>query len=137
MHTIQDVKQITLPLMGDERGQMVVAEGGNHLPFQFKRLFYIYGTETSAIRGQHANRDSAFAMFCVVGSCAVKVTDTNGNSVDYRLDKPQEGIYIPKMLWKDMYDFSADAVLLVLSDCYYNADEYIRDLATYLGDAHE
>ena len=137
MYHIKDVQQITLPLMGDERGQMVVAEGGNHLPFQFKRLFYIYGTDTDAIRGQHANKDSAFAMFCVVGSCSVKVTDSAGSSQVYQLKQPHEGISIPKMLWKEMYDFSADAVLLVLSDCYYNAHEYIRDMSEYLGESNE
>ena len=134
MYGIKDVQKITLTHVGDERGHMVVAEGGKNVPFEFKRLFYIYGTDAQAIRGQHANRDSAFAMFCVVGSCSVTVMDTTGDKQSYRLSKAQEGIYMPKMLWKEMYDFSPDAVLLVLSDCHYDANEYIRDMALYLGE---
>lgn len=115
---------------GDDRGNMVVVEGGQAVPFDIKRLFYIYGTDTEAVRGQHANRNSDFAMVCVCGSCKVKITDGTSEAV-VCLDEPMKGIYIPKMLWKDMYDFSEDAVLLVMASTHYDANEYIRDFDSY------
>lgn len=82
------------------------------------------------IRGSHANRKSEFALINVAGSAKVKIDDRFSMAV-IELNKPRMGIYIPSMLWKDMYDFSKDAVLLVLSNEHYDADEYIRDYKEY------
>ena len=116
---------------GDARGQMVVIEGNATVPFEVKRLFYIYGTDPSAVRGQHANRNSEFVLICVHGSCKVKIMDGKEDYV-VNLDSPMKGVYIPKMLWKDMYDFSEDAVLLVLANTHYDAMEYIKDFDEYV-----
>ena len=112
---------------GDERGHMVVVEGMKDIPFEIKRIFYIYGSDKDVIRGQHANRESQFVLINVAGTSKVRVKDGKGNEAVYSLNRPHTGIYLPQMVWKDMYDFSEDSVLLVLASTEYNAEEYIRD----------
>lgn len=120
-------KLIEFPQMGDARGNLVVIEGKKEIPFDIKRIFYIYGADPSAVRGQHANRNSEFVLININGSSKVRVKDGKGNEEVFILDRPYIGLYIPKMLWKDMYDFSHDAILLVLASEYYDAGEYIRN----------
>lgn len=116
--------------LGDERGKLVVIEGGNVIPFEIKRVFYIYDSDSKVIRGQHANRESEFVLINVAGRSKVRITDGKDEIV-IELNKPMMGVYIPKMIWKDMYDFSIDSVLLVLASTHYNGDEYIRDFNEY------
>ena len=117
--------------LGDERGKLVVVEGTNDVPFDIKRIFYIYGSDTDVVRGCHANRKSEFVLINVCGSSKVKVFDGQAEEI-FLLDKPHTGIYLPKMVWKDMYDFSPDSILLVLSSEHYDSLEYIRDYNTFL-----
>lgn len=130
--SLADVYELSFAQCGDARGKMSVVEGGSSVPFEIKRIFYSYATDTDAIRGQHANRKSAFVMICVAGSCKVRIVDLDGNEKTFELVSPEKGLYIPKMLWKDMFDFSEDCVLLVLSDEHYDKNEYIRDYAEYM-----
>ena len=117
---------------GDERGNLVVAEGsGRDIPFEIKRVFYMYGSDDTVIRGQHANRRTEFVLINVSGTSKVKVD--NGFETDIiELDKPRMGLYIPTMMWKDMYEFSADSVLLVLASEHYDGSEYIRDYEEFI-----
>ena len=117
--------------LGDEEGKLVVIEGGQDIPFNINRVFYIYGTTRDKIRGQHANKKSNFVLINVAGSSKVRITDGKEEFV-VELNKPMMGVYIPKMIWKDMYDFSTDSVLLVLTDTHYDGNEYIRDYDEYL-----
>ena len=118
--------------LGDERGKLVVIEGGHSIPFDIKRVFYIYGSDPKVIRGQHANRESEFVLINVSGQSIVRITDGYEEFV-VELNKPMMGVYIPKMVWKDMYDFSLDSVLLVIASTHYDGSEYIRDYDEYLG----
>ncbi len=125
------VRMVKFKQLGDERGHLVVLEQFKDVPFDIKRIFYIYGSDTSVVRGQHANRKSCFMLINVAGTSKVDVHD--GESVTtYSLDEPHVGIYLPKMVWKDMYDFSPDSVLLVLASELYDPDEYIRDYDEFL-----
>ena len=117
--------------LGDERGNLVVIEGGESIPFSIARVFYMYGSDSEVIRGQHANRRSEFILINVCGSSKVRITD-GPETVIITLDKPRMGVYIPTMVWKDMYDFSPDSILLVLSSEHYDGAEYIRDYEEYL-----
>ena len=94
---------------------------------EFPQAFYIYGSDADVIRGQHANRESEFVLINVAGKSKVKVKDGEGNEAIYCLNRPHTGIYLPTMVWKDMYDFSQDSVLLVLASTRYDAGEYIRN----------
>lgn len=122
-----EVKMLQFRKLGDERGRLVVVEGGEDIPFEIKRVFYIYGSDPDVVRGKHANRRSEFILINVVGSSKVRVIDRSGNEMVINLNHPHTGIYLPAMVWKDMYDFSPDSVLLVLSSEHYDPNEYIRD----------
>ena len=111
--------------LGDERGRLVAIESLKDIPFEIKRIFYIYGTKNDTVRGQHANKKSEFVLINLKGSCKVKLYDNNEEFV-VELNKPNIGLYIPKMIWKDMYDFSDDSLLISLSNEYYDKNEYIR-----------
>ena len=128
MNQIDNVKLLEFWQKGDVRGHLVVVEGGGlDIPFEIKRVFYIYGSDETVVRGQHANRHSEFVLINVSGTSNVKVRDGLGNEKVYNLNRPHIGIYLPPMVWKDMYNFSPDSVLLVLSSEHYNPSEYIRD----------
>lgn len=123
----KDVAFSEFPWHGDARGKLVVIEGEQDIPFAIRRIFYIYGSDRDVVRGQHANRNSSFVLVNVTGSCRVKVLDGLGGCRVYELDRPHVGLYLPPMVWKEMYDFSADSVLLCLASEHYDAEEYIRD----------
>ena len=117
--------------LGDERGKLVVIEGGEAVPFDIKRVFYIYGSDSTVVRGQHANKKSEFVLINVAGKSKVKITDGKESMV-VELDKPMMGVYLPPMIWKDMYDFSEDSVLLCLASTHYDGEEYVRKYEDFL-----
>ena len=116
--------------LGDERGKLVVVEGSKDIPFDIQRVFYIYGSDNQVVRGQHANRKSEFVLINVSGTSKVRV-DNGFEEEIIELNRPIMGLYLPTMLWKDMYDFSEDSVLLVLANTHYDGTEYIRDYEEY------
>lgn len=131
MSDVKNGRLIKFTERGDERGNLVVIEGNNDIPFEIARIFYIYGSDDKIIRGLHANKQSEFVLINVSGKSKVKLD--YGDSVEvFELNIPNEGIYIPKMVWKEMYDFSDDSILLVLSNQKYDSKEYIRDYSEYL-----
>lgn len=127
MHNMNKVQMLEFSQHGDERGHLVVIEGEKDIPFEIKRTFYIYGSDHDVVRGQHANRKSEFVLINVAGKSKVRVMDGEGNEAVFCLNRPHTGIYLPTMVWKEMYDFSEDSVLLCLSSEHYDATEYIRD----------
>lgn len=123
----REVQMLEFPQRGDERGHLVIVESGIDIPFDIKRIFYIYGSDIDVVRGQHANKETEFILINVSGQSKVRVKDGKGNEAIFSLNRPHTGIYLPRMVWKDMYDFSKDSVLLCLASEHYNAEEYIRD----------
>ena len=134
---IEKIRSLEFPDYGDERGHLVVVESMNQIPFQIQRVFYIYGSDSSVIRGSHANRKSEFVLINVAGTSKVKIKDGKGNEIIYCLNRPRTGIYLPSMVWKDMYDFSNDSVLLCISSQIYDPDEYIRDYDEFVKEINE
>ena len=132
MSSLQDTKMLEFQEKGDNRGHLVVVEGTQDIPFEIKRIFYIYGSDAKVIRGQHANRRSEFVLINVAGQSKVRVADGKGNEAIFSLNRPHTGIYLPTMVWKDMYDFSPDSVLLVLASEHYDSQEYIRDYDAFV-----
>lgn len=123
-------RMINFKDLGDERGKLVVIEGNQDIPFEIARVFYIYGSDSDIRRGKHANRNSEFVLVNVAGKSKVMITDGTDEKI-VELTKPMEAVYIPKMIWKEMYDFSKDSVLLVLSNTHYDGKEYIRNFDEY------
>lgn len=129
-HVTEQCKVLNFADLGDERGKLVVVEGEQHIPFAIQRVFYIYGSDNEVVRGQHANRESEFVLINVGGTSKVRIDNGHSEAV-IELNKPMMGLYIPTMVWKDMYDFSEDSILLVLASTHYNGNEYIRDYEEY------
>lgn len=127
MNVLNLAQMLEFQTKGDDRGHMVIVEGLKDIPFEIKRIFYIYGSDKDVVRGKHANRDSEFILINVAGTSKVSVKDGKGNEAVYSLNRPHTGVYLPRMIWKDMYDFSADSVLLCLASTPYDSNEYIRD----------
>lgn len=114
----------------DEDGFLTVLEEKRQIPFKIKRIFYEYGVKKTSLRGKHANKNSRFCLISISGSCDVIVHDVAYDKIvetNYHLDSPNKILYLDKMVWKTMTNFSDDCVLLVLSDCLYDKNEYIRD----------
>ena len=130
-HVTEQCRVLNFGDLGDERGKLVVVEGAMDIPFEIKRVFYIYGSDSEVVRGQHANRESEFVLINVGGTSKVRIDNGHSEAV-IELNKPMMGLYIPTMVWKDMYDFSEDSILLVLASTHYDGDEYIRDYEEYV-----
>lgn len=119
-------KLIDIKVHGDERGKLASFEKDNNIPFDVKRAFYIFDSKGSVSRGCHANRNSEFLLVVISGSCKVRLDD--GYEIhNITLNNPHRALYIDKMIWKEMYDFSYNSVLLVLTNTYYDEKEYIRN----------
>lgn len=132
MRLAEQVKILEFSDMGDERGNLVVVEGsGFDIPFEIKRVFYIYGSDDKVIRGRHANRKTEFVLINVCGTSKVRL-DNGHEQETVELNRPRMGLYLPTMVWKDMFDFSENSILLVLASEHYDAEEYIRDYDEYI-----
>ena len=124
--TLQEFK-----VLGDHRGQLVALEANRQIPFDVKRVFYIYGTQEGVPRGNHSHYKTKQFLVAVNGSC--KVTLDNGKEKEiYELNKPNLGLFQDALIWGTMHDFSSDCVLMVLADEYYDASDYITNYDTFL-----
>ena len=116
---------------GDDRGQLVAVETMRDIPFEVKRVYYIYDTLPGVRRGFHAHLNLQQVLLCVSGSCKIHL-DNGNDTMEVLLDKPYEGLYISNDMWRDMYDFSDGAVLLVLASEYYDEKDYIRNYDDFI-----
>jgi len=115
---------------GDERGMLVALEELNDIPFAIKRVYYMYDTKEGVRRGSHAHKSLEQILICIHGSCKV-LLDNGQEKKIISLEKPYEGLYIPNYMWREMYDFTRDAVLMVLASEIYNEDDYIRNYTVF------
>lgn len=116
---------------GDHRGQLVALEEGKEIPFQVKRVYYMYDTVEGVRRGYHAHKCLEQILICVHGSCKI-LLDNGKETAVVPLDTPYEGLYISNDMWREMYDFSPDAVLMVLASELYDESDYIRNYDEFL-----
>jgi len=120
-----------LPLVNDPRGRLSFAETARHVPFEVNRYFLVFQVPSKELRGEHAHRAQHQFLVCVHGRCAV-VADDGVHRQEFILDAPNLAVYLPPMTWAVEYQYSPDAVLLVLSSGAYDAADYIRDYAEFL-----
>ena len=118
-------------LHGDERGQLIALEELKDIPFCIKRVYYLYDTEAGVARGFHAHKTLQQILICVHGSCKIKLDNGKEKKI-VLLDKPYEGLYVSNAMWREMFDFSPDAVLLVLASELYDEADYIRNYNEFL-----
>lgn len=116
---------------GDDRGQLVALEEGKDIPFEIKRVYYMYDTGEGVRRGYHAHKSLEQILICIHGSCKI-LMDNGEEKKIVSLEKPYEGLYISNNIWREMFDFSPDAVLMVLASDFYNEEDYIRNYEDFL-----
>lgn len=116
---------------GDERGQLVALENDKEIPFEIKRVYYMYDTIKGVRRGFHAHKKLQQILICTSGSCKIHLDDGK-ETAEVTLDKPYEGLLIGNNLWREMYDFSEGAVLMVLASEMYDESDYIRNYDEFL-----
>ncbi len=127
---MQVIKYVFQP-HGDERGQLVALEEFKDIPFRIRRVYYIYDTLSDVRRGFHAHRNLEQILICIHGTCKI-LLDNGVEKKVVPLEKPYEGLYIPNNMWREMFDFSPDAVLMVLASELYDEADYIRDYDKFL-----
>ena len=125
------IKTINFPIKGDSRGSLIALEGNKDIPFEIKRVYYIFDTKKDVIRGHHAHKTLEQVLICVSGSCTI-VLDDGKERCEVLLDKPNIGLYVGPNIWHEMKDFTPDAVLLVLASDRYNEADYIRNYSEFL-----
>ena len=126
-----EIKKYTFPPHGDARGQLVAIEEGKDLPFPIRRVYYIYDTLPDVRRGYHAHRNLEQILICVNGSCKIHL-DNGRETAEVLLDKPNEGLYLANDIWREMYDLTEGAVLMVLASMPYDEKDYIRNYDKFL-----
>lgn len=129
------IKTVSFKPLGDDRGSLVALESEQNVPFEIKRVYYIFGTKAGVARGYHAHRNLKQVAVCVTGSCRF-VLDDGIRREEVILNSPTTGLVIEDMVWREMHDFSADCVLMVLANQYYDESDYIRDYEAFVRAAH-
>lgn len=131
------VRMIDLPVISDPRGDLTFIEGGNHVPFDIRRVYYLYNVPVDSERGGHAHRELEQVVFALSGSFRMKIDDGYEKS-EYWLRDPRKGLYINRLIWREMDSFSQGAVCMVLASQPYDEADYFRDYddfhATVRGD---
>ena len=116
---------------GDDRGMLVALEEFKDIPFEIKRVYYMYDTKEGVHRGFHAHKNLQQILICIHGSCKV-LLDNGSEKKIVSLENPYEGLYVSNNMWREMYDFSPDAVLMVLASEIYKEEDYIREYDSFL-----
>lgn len=125
------INKIKFQCHGDARGMLVALEENKEIPFRIKRVYYLYDTLADVTRGFHAHKSLQQILICVHGSCKIRLDDGRDKAV-VTLDTPDEGIYVGNNMWREMFDFSPDAVLMVLASELYDEMDYIRSYDEFL-----
>lgn len=125
------IKLIPLQAHGDDRGSLIALEEGINIPFPVKRVYYLFNTKEGVRRGYHAHKTLKQVAIVVRGSCRF-VLDDGKEKVEVLLDNPAKGLLIESFMWREMYDFSDDCVLMVLADQLYDESDYIRDYDDFI-----
>lgn len=121
---------IELPKIQDE-GFLCFAEGNKHIPFPIKRFYYIFDVDDGAIRGKHAHKETQQVLFCLRGSIKI-ILDNGSEKEEIILDKPNQGIFLDRMMWHDMIDFKKDTLLLIMASDVYKEEDYIRNYENFI-----
>jgi dTDP-4-dehydrorhamnose 3,5-epimerase-like enzyme len=129
-----EIERIQLQKHGDDRGMLIALEQDRNVPFEIRRVYYLFATNGDVHRGQHAHRHLHQLAVPVRGSVTVLLDDGNG-PVEVLLDDPAQGLLIGRMVWRELYNFSRDCVLMVLADQLYDPTDYITDYAQFLHEA--
>ncbi|MDY6450140.1 sugar 3,4-ketoisomerase [Acinetobacter faecalis] len=126
-----EIKLIPLQMHGDERGSLIALEKDKNIPFEIKRVYYLFNTVEGVRRGFHAHKNLSQVVIAVRGSCRF-LLDDGKEKINLLLDNPAQGLLIESAIWREMYDFSEDCVLMVLANNFYDENDYIRNYDDFL-----
>jgi len=126
-----EIKIVKLEEHGDDRGTLIALEQMINVPFEIKRVYYMYNAVPGVRRGFHAHKQLKQILVCVKGSCKI-LLDDGTEKVEVCLDEPNKGLIIESHLWREMFDFSDDAVLMVLASELYDEADYIRNYEEFI-----
>ncbi|MCX7747168.1 MAG: FdtA/QdtA family cupin domain-containing protein [Clostridia bacterium] len=126
-----EIKMINFNTIIDSRGALVAIEEEREVPFQIRRVYYIFNTQNESKRGNHAHKRLRQVLICISGSCKV-LLDDGSEKREVMLDSPEKALIVENMIWHEMYDFSKDLILLVLADDFYNENDYIRSYSEFI-----
>lgn len=125
-----DIKILRLQTHGDERGSLISLEQDKNIPFVIRRVYYMFNTADGVRRGFHAHKSLKQVAIAIRGKCRFML-DNGEETIDLLLDNPCQGLLIESFMWREMYDFSEDCVLMVLADSLYDEVDYVRDYETF------
>jgi dTDP-4-dehydrorhamnose 3,5-epimerase-like enzyme len=117
-------------IKGDERGSLIAIEECKDIPFEIKRVYYIFDTKKAVKRGCHAHKNLQQVAICIHGSCKFHL-DNGKTTSEIVLNSPQKGLFIDKMVWREMYDFTPDCVLMVLASDFFSEEDYLRNYSVF------
>lgn len=128
---IETCRFIDMPIINDPRGNLSFIEGSRHIPFDIRRVYYLYDVPGGAHRGGHAHRQLHQLVIAMSGSFDI-VLDDGERTRRYHLNRSYYGLYIAPMMWREMDNFSSGSVCLVLASDYYDESDYFRDHKEFL-----
>lgn len=131
LNTISDAKIIDIPKVEDRRGNLAVIEK-DIIPFKMQRVYYLYDVPSGSYRGGHAHKNLQQILIALSGSFNVILKDKTGHAETINLNRPDKGLLIPKMIWREIEEFSSGAVCLVIASDTYDEADYIRDFKTFM-----
>lgn len=128
---IHDIKILDIPKISDPRGNLAVIEK-DVIPFKIQRVYYLYDVPSGAYRGGHAHKKQQEFLVALSGSFNVVLQDEHGEKRIFTLNKPNQGLLIPNMIWRELDNFSSGSVCLVIASDFYDEKDYIRNLKKFL-----
>lgn len=134
-YSINQCKLVDLPIIQDPRGNLTFIEGGNHIPFEIKRVYYLYDVPGGSERGGHAHKDLHQLIIAMSGSFDINLDDGKGNKIKHHLNRSYFGLYVCPMMWRDIDNFSSGAVCMVLASAPYDEADYFREFEKFQSEA--
>lgn len=128
---ITELRIIQLPKIEDQRGNLSFYESLNHIPFEIKRTYWIYDVPGGEKRGGHAFKTQHEFIIALSGSFDVKLNDGK-SEIKYSLNRSYYGLYVPNMIWREMFNFSTNSLALIVSSTNYSEIDYIRDFNKFI-----
>jgi dTDP-4-dehydrorhamnose 3,5-epimerase-like enzyme len=126
-----EYKKLDFKICGDERGSLISLEENKNIPFEIKRVYYIFDTKEGVKRGFHAHKNLEQVIICINGSCNI-ILDDGKEKIDIKLKNRNEGIYLKKTIWREMSNFSEDCILLVLANEFYDEKDYLKNYEEFI-----
>lgn len=130
-NSLDDCKIISLPKISDPRGNLTFIEGNNHIPFDIKRVYYLYDVPGGAERGGHAHKELHEFIISMSGSCDV-ILNNGQEKRRIHLNRSYSGLYVSPMVWRELDNFSSGSVLMVLASNVYDESDYYRNYDEFL-----